>query len=171
MPLQPFKNVDGAPVPFNPPSKVGTFDVTTCFATNGEAQTLTATGYLGNGLQLDVGPGLFEGYWIIDFTARKQSTGDESYTFYLLGSNDPNFANGNVEILDAQNFGGARSIAAIPGASPALPVPVTGSGEVNYDPVLNMKSGIVYRYIRCYLVVAGTAPSVTVNSWLTYDAC
>ncbi len=173
MPLGPSIGPSGAPMPFNPPSKVGVFDTATCFAKNGQAETLTATAYLGGTgtpVQLDVGTWLVEGYWMLDWLARDQANNDESYSVYLLGSNDPAWGNGNVEILQSQNFGSGRSIATIAGGSPGCPNK-QGSGEMNWFPFLNYKSGIVYRYLRVYIVIAGTTPSATLNSWLTYDPC
>ena len=171
MALGPWIGNNGAPMPFNPPTKVGTFDAANCFTGGLTPQTFTASGYFtaaGQPVQLDVGPGLFDGYWIIDFTNRKQ-TGTEEYTVYLLGSNDPAFGSGNVEMLSVQDFGAARNAVApsgvVCGASPAVT-----SGETDYIAVLNFKSGIVYRYIRAWIDVNGTTPSATVNSWLTYDA-
>jgi len=172
MALGPFIGNNGAPVPFNPPTKVGTFDAATCFTGGITPQTFSASGFFtsgGNPVQLDVGPGLFDGYFIIDWVSRKQSSGTEEYTVYLLGSNDPTFAAGNVEMLTVQDFGGARSaispsfIAA--GASPAVAI-----GETDYIPVLNFRSGIVYRYIRAGIDLNGTAPNAVCNAWLTYDA-
>jgi len=172
MALGPWIGNNGAPMPFNPPTKVGTFDAMNCFTGGTTAQTFTASGFFTSGgqpTQLDVGPGLFDGYWIIDWQARKQTAGTEEYTVYLLGSNDINFAAGNVEMLSVQDFGGSRSaispsfIAA--GASPAVT-----SGETNYIPVLNFRSGIVYRYIRAGIDLNGTTPNAVLNSWLTYDA-
>ena len=171
MALGPWIGNNGAPMPFNPPTKVGTFDAATCFTGGTTAVTVTTDGYLQNAGQpgqLDVGPGLFDGYWIIDFTARKQ-TGSEEYTVYLLGSNDPAFGAGNVEIIDMQDYGSVRS-AVQPSGVTCGASPAVTSGETNYIPVLNFKSGIVYRYLRCWIDVAGTTPSATLNSWLTYDA-
>ena len=171
MPLGPWIGNNGAPMPFNAPTKVGTFDAENCFTGGLTPQTFTAPGYfLANGAaaQLDVGPGLFDGYWVINFTARKQ-TGTEEYTAYLLGSNDPAFAPDNTEMISVQDFGATRAAVAPSfngcGASPAVV-----SGETDYIPVMNFKSGIVYRYIRAGIDTNGTAPSATVNSWLTYDA-
>jgi len=171
MPLGPFIGNNGAPVPFNPPTKVGTFDAANCFTGGLTPQTFTTSGYFlegGTPQTLDVGPGLFDGYWIIDFTARKQ-TGTEEYTIYLLGSNDPAFGAGNIEMLSIQDFGAAR-VAVQPSAVNCGASPAVNSGETNYIAILNFKSGIVYRYIRAWIDVAGTTPSATVNSWLTYDA-
>jgi hypothetical protein len=171
MGLGPFIGNNGAPVPFNAPTKVGTFDAMNCFTGGLTPQTVTASGYLqagGQPAQLDVGPGLFDGYWIIDWASRKQ-TGTEEYTVYLLASNDPAFADGNIEMLSVQDYGAAR-IAVQPSGVTCGASPAVTSGESDYIPVLNFKSGIVYRYIRCWIDVAGTTPNASVNSWLTYDA-
>jgi len=160
-------------LPSNPPLQIAPFDAELCFATNQAAETKAVTGYFGAPKQIDIGQGRREGYWAIAMTAMVQNDGDESYTFYLLGSNDVAWGNGNVEILDAQNFGGAtgRSIATIVGATPAVPPSVGPAGTMNIFPFSNMKSLITYRYLRCYVVIAGTTPSVTANTWITYDAC
>lgn len=172
MGLGPFIGNNGAPVPFNAPTKVGTFDAMNCFTGGLTPQTFAASGYFTSGgqpVQLDVGPGLFDGYWVIDWTSRKQTAGTEEYTVYLLGSNDPTFADGNVEMIDVQDYGAERAAVGPSGvqigASPAV-----SSGETDYIPVLNFKSGIVYRYLRAWIDVNGTAPNAVVNSWLTYDA-
>jgi len=153
-------------MPFNPPSQVGPKDANLAFGTSATFQTLTATGYFGAPTQLDLGVGRFLGYWAIIFSARKVSALNEEYTFFLLGSNDVAWGNGNVEILNVQDFGAVRTIATIPGASPALPT-VGPSGEANYFPFENMKSRIVYRYLRAYVVIAGTSPTMTVDTWIT----
>lgn len=171
MALGPWIGNNGSPVPFNPPTKVGTFDAANCFTGGLTAQTFTAPGYFqasGAPVTLDVGPGLFDGYWIIDWQSRKQ-TGTEEYTVYLLGSNDPAFGAGNVEMLSVQDYGAARTAVAPSGVTCGASPAVT-SGETDYVPVLNFKSGIVYRYIRAWIDTNGTAPSAVVNSWLTYDA-
>lgn len=157
-------------MPFNPPLDIVPFDAATCFCTNATFENKTATGYYGAPTQLDLGLGRVKGSWAVDISVMDQTTGDESYTLFLLGSNDVAWANGNVEILQAQNFGGTtgRSIATIIGASPAVP-PVGPGATLNVVPFVNMKQRIVYRYVRLYLVAAGTTPIITLNSWLTYD--
>lgn len=156
-------------LPFNVPLQIAPFDANLAFGTNAAAETKTATGYYGAPTQIDIGVGRIEGYLALPFTARKISAGDESYTFHLMGSNDAAWGNGNVEILQTQNFGAARGIATIPGASPAMPT-VGPAGEVNILPFSNLKSGIVYRYVRLYVVIAGTSPTCTVNPYISYDA-
>jgi hypothetical protein len=171
MALGPYIREDGVAIPSVTPTKVGTFDAMNCFTGGLTPQAVTAGGYFNNGAsagQLDVGPGLFDGYWIIDWVSRKQ-TSNEEYTVYLLGSNDPAFGDGNIEMLSVQDYGASR-VAVQPSGVVCGDSPAVSTGETDYIPVLNFKSGIVYRYIRCWIDVAGTAPSASVNSWLTYDA-
>ncbi|MBG0795902.1 hypothetical protein IYY11_21320 [Methylocystis sp. H62] len=164
MPLQPNA------LPFAPPTLAAPFDAALAFGTNAVAETKTSTGYFGAPTQLDIGQGHVRGEWVINITALDQVTGDESCTFHLLGSNDVAWANGNVEILQSQNFGGAsgRAFATIPGATPAPGASAYGpAGTRSQFPFSNMKSGIVYRYLRCYAVIGGTTPSITANTFLS----
>ena len=118
------------------PSQVTTFpcpfDAMTAFT---DTQTLTATGYLNNlnsGL-LDLGGakpvsavGRVDGIFNLDITAIDVASGDETYAFALLGSNDSAFGNGNVELLAYHDIAAASSgrvIATLLGASPAPPPP------------------------------------------------
>ena len=153
-------------MPFNVPSQLAPKDANLAFGTSATFQTLTATGYFGAPTQLDVGVGRFMGNWAIYFTARKQSATDETYSLFLLGSNDVSWANGNVEILAMQQFGAVRTIATIIGSSPTMPT-VGPAGELNVFPFENVKSRITYRYLRAYVVIAGTSPTMTVDTWVT----
>jgi hypothetical protein len=161
-------------LPFQPPTLAAPFDAALAFGTNAAAETKTETGYFGAPTTLDIGQGRVVGEWVISITALDQTTGDENYTFHLLGSNDVAWANGNVELLQSQNFGGAsgRGIATIPGATPAPGAPAEWpAGPRNHFTVADMKSGIVYRYLRCYAVIGGTTPSITANTWIAYGGC
>lgn len=161
-------------VPSQVPFFVAPYDAQLAFTS---AQVIAATGYLNNlnsgqidfgGANPSSGAGRKEGLWVLDITAIDVVTGDESYTFHLFGSNDVAFGNGNVEILQSQNFGGAtgRSVATIVGASPAMP-PTGLAGTICQFPFTTLRQRIVYRYVRCYLVVGGTTPTITVTSWLS----
>jgi hypothetical protein len=167
------------------PSQVPTiscpFDVANAF---GPQQTLTGVGYFqlsGSPAQLDLGgagpfvgasvsaAGLTRGMWVLNITAIDFSSNDESYKFNLLGSNDVAFGNGNVELLAMHDFAAVtagRQIPTILGASPTIP-PAGHGGVLVYVPWMNFMQRICYRYLRCYLVVGGTTPSVTVTSWIT----
>ena len=154
------------------PSVVGgsayPFDASLAFCS---AATLTATGYLGSPTQLDLGQGRQSGIMVSDLSALDVTSGDESYRFFLLGSNDNAFGNGNVEILGVADVAAAsagRLIPTIAGASPTIPM--TGrAGSFIEIPFTTQRLGIIYRYVRGYVVIGGTTPTVTVTSWLTLD--
>lgn len=157
-------------LPSQVPFEAAPFDVNLALSTQPGPQVLTATGYMGAPAQPDIGPGRVEGYWAIDITAIDVVTGDERYDFFLLGSNDVAWGNGNVEMLTMRSFGGAtgRPIATILGASPAIP-PFGAAGSLTIVPFSNLSQRIVFRYLRGYLLIAGTTPSVTFHSWISMD--
>jgi hypothetical protein len=107
---------------------------------------------------------------VLDITAIDFSSVDEVYTFHLVASNDVAFGNGNVEQLATHNFAATaalRTVATIWGVTPTIP-PTGAAGTILQLPFTNLMQRIVYRYVRCYLVAAGTTPSVTVTSWLSF---
>jgi hypothetical protein len=142
------------------------------------AQVLTATGFLNNlnsGL-IDLGAtgspalgsvssaGRYVATWALQIGAMDLSSVDETYRFFLLGSNDPLFGNGNVELLGAHDFAAVtagRFITPLLGASPQN-APFT-----QIVPFTNLWQKILYRYLKCQVVITGTTPSVTVTSWIS----
>jgi hypothetical protein len=143
-----------------------------------DAQTLTATGYLNNlnsGI-VDLGGakpvsavGRTDGIWNIQITALDFTTTDETYQLALLGSNDAAFGNGNVELLAFYDFAALaanRVIATLLGATPAIP-PTGLAGMLQQKPFTNLSCRILYRYLKCRLIAAGTTPSMTVSSWIS----
>lgn len=141
------------------------------------AQVLTATGFLGIAAaqgavneQIDLGIGRYDGILALDLLAMDISSGDETYRFALLGSNDIAFGNGNCELLVFHDFAAAttgRIIASsFLGASPVVPEP-GASVRRHAIPFSNSMGGFLLRYLRLYLVAAGTTPSITVTSWVT----
>lgn len=139
-------------------------------------ETLTATGYMGSSTQLDLGgsnpaaaAGRHEGIWNILISAVDMSSVDETYRFFLLGSNDAAWANGNVERLAMHDLAAAtagRIIPTILGASPAIP-PTNLTGTQLQILFTNLMQRILYRYLRGYVVIGGTTPSVTYQSWIS----
>lgn len=162
-------------VPSQLPDLATPFDAMLAFTS---AQTLTATGYLNNlnsgqvdfgGSSPSSGAGRKEGIWCFDITAIDMASADETYKFHLFGSNDVAFGNGNVELLafhDLAAVTAGRQVATILGATPTIP-PVGLAGTVFKIPFLTLRQRIVYRYVRAYVVIGGTTPSVTVTSWLS----
>jgi hypothetical protein len=98
----------------------------------------------------------------------RDGSGNEAYQFFLLGSNDPNFSNGNVEVLQIHDLAATsalRDLANICAASPAVPeADVVASLFVK--PFVNQLDQYVFQYLQLYCVIAGTAPSVTFSSWV-----
>ena len=170
-------------IPSQVPTISAPFDAQLAFTSG---QVLTATGYLNNlnSGQIDLGgagpfvgasvsaAGLTRGMWVLQITSIDMSSGDESYKFNLLGSNDVAFGNGNVELLAFHDFAATSAVRQIPtilGPSPTIP-PAGHGGVLVYLPWMNFMQRICYRYVRCYLAVVGTTPSVTVTSWLSNSA-
>jgi hypothetical protein len=162
-------------LPSNVPDYATPYDAINAFAS---AQTLTATGFVNNlNLRLDFGgaspssgAGRTGGMWCTDITAIDFTSGDETYAFALLGSNDSAFGNGNVELLAYHDFAAASAGRVIPtllGASPAIP-PTGIAGTIIKIPFTNLMQRIVYRYAQCRVTIGGTTPSVTVTSWLSF---
>lgn len=160
-------------VPFPP----APYDAQTAFC---NAQTLTATGYLNNvqSNPIDLGganpvsaAGRTEGIWCMDITAIDFASVDEVYELALLGSNDSAFGNGNVELLAYHDFAATaalRRIGTLLGATPTIP-PTGNAGTLLHIPFTNLMQRIVYRYIRCRAIIAGTTPSITLTSWLSHS--
>jgi hypothetical protein len=154
------------------PSIPGNFslpiDAALQFAT---AQTLTLTGYINNvNAVVDLGFGRFTGMLALDITAIDVSSGNESYGIALFGSNDINFGNGNVDLLTYHDFAAAsagRLVATILGVSPTIPPNNFQAGSITALPFTTLMQGIIYRYAKCYAVIGGTTPSITLSAWIS----
>jgi hypothetical protein len=162
------------------PSQVTTFptpyDATNAFTTSA-GQTLTATGFLNNqNTQVDLGganpvsaAGRTDGVWTLDVTSVAFGSANEFYQFALLGSNDPAFGAGNVELLEFYDIAATAALRIIPntlGATPTIP-PVGLGGMTIQRPFTNLQCLIYYRFLQCFLTVGGTSPSITVTSWIS----
>ena len=158
-----------SPLPSSVPERAVPLDIMTAFSTG---QTLTANGYVNNTQsQVDIGVGLWEGRLNLDLTALKVSAGDETYRFMLLASNDQAFANGNVDLIAFQDFAAASAGRLLPTVCPpsnAVPSPGKQSSRFTV-PVTNKRGIFLMRYLQLYLVVGGTAPSVSLAAWLAAD--
>ncbi len=154
------------------PSRAVPIDVGLQFCS---AQALTATGYFNNivgaGVNIDIGPGRKEMYWVFDISAMDLASANETYVLHLLGSNDSSWTNGAVEILCSADFAAATAGRLVPTiCPPSDAVPPTGLTSGRFClPFSNHKGQYVFRYIRMYLVAGGTTPSITLTSWLAPD--
>lgn len=106
------------------------------------------------------GPGaLFKGIAVIDVTAMDISSADEKYILIIQGSNSATFASGieNLAELDlgatASRNGGAKDS-------------VVGRYELGFQ---NDQGDAMYQYIRHYMVISGTTPSITHTCFIGRD--
>lgn len=143
------------------------------------SETITATAWMGAVTTIgtiDLGGGnpvsavgRTEGIFNVLVSAAVVNDADENYRFFLFGSQDVAFGNGNVELLALMEVSAGvagRVVATILGISPAIPV-TNRAGTLLQRPFSNLSQGILYRYVRGYVVIGGTTPSVTYQSWLS----
>ena len=162
------------------PSQITTFpcpyDATLAFCS---AQTLNsvASGFLAGNVNatLDLGganpvsaAGRTDFIWNTDITVLDETTTDETYQLFLVGSNDVAFANGNCELLAMHDFGlsANRIIANVLGTTPVVP-PVGLGGTIIQIPATNLMQRIYYRYLKVYTKLSGTTPILTFTSWIS----
>lgn len=94
---------------------------------------------------------LFKGVAVIDITAMDVSSADELYTIIIQGSNSSTFASG-IENLAELDIGASASRKGGAGVS------LIGRYELIFQ---NEQADVMYQYIRAYILVAGTTPTIT----------
>jgi hypothetical protein len=173
-------------LPINAPTQSVPLDLALSFA---QGVTLTASGYasgaatsfasLGQVVNTSpagplASPGAsaprVQGNWVVDVSAASFASSNEFYQFFLLAGNDPNFANGNVDLIGAYDLAATAALrlqATTLGATPT-PVPDTGLlASVFIIPFSNVRDQFQYAFVNLFVVVGGTSPSVTFSSWLS----
>lgn len=103
------------------------------------------------------------------------ASGDELYTLIVQGSNDPAFGEDNVQNLAAMDFGAENSRL---GAGTTLttatpPGQAAGAGVTTY-PLNSMyelfftteQNNVKYQYVRVYVQISGTSPTITFNAFI-----
>ena len=94
---------------------------------------------------IDLGPGLVDGFLVVDMSACEIANGDERYTVSLEGSNVANMSSGSV-CLAKKVFGNL-----------VVPMDAALSAVGRYViPFRNEEGGTTYRYVRLSTLVAGT---------------
>jgi len=97
-----------------------------------------------DGSILDLGPGLFDGFLVIDMSACEIATGDEIYTVSVEGSTVAAMTSGSV-CLGKKVFGNL-----------VVPMDAALSTAGRYViPFRNEEGGTLYRYVRLSTLVAG----------------
>lgn len=93
---------------------------------------------------VDLGPGITDGFIVIDVSAVEVASGDEIYNISLEGSNVAAMASSSV------------SLATIEMGNAGVPADVDTSTGRFAVPFRNEQNGTVYRYVRIHTKVAGT---------------
>jgi hypothetical protein len=180
--------------PRNYNTSAAPFDNLLAFTTTAGA-TVTASGYVNQGGNVAAGfvtPGVsrFQGMWNIDIPVIQAAgasqnpffgSSNEFYQFFLLGSNDPAFANGNAEILAVHDLAATAALRLLPNVAAlfpgSYPFPGFSSGaagggsfqplnSVTFQiPFSNQKDAYIFPFVNMSLVVGGTAPSIQFTSW------
>ncbi|EHK77694.1 hypothetical protein SM0020_12240 [Sinorhizobium meliloti CCNWSX0020] len=111
----------------------------------------------GAAAEKKLGPGRFEGVLIIDVSAIDISSADEVYHLCLQGAASGADAFTTTETLAQISLG---ATAARPGAAINS---VIGRYEI---PFITEQHDTVYDWVRLYVDVAGTTPSITFKAWI-----
>lgn len=104
-----------------------------------------------------LGPGRFEGVLIIDVSAIDISSADEVYHLCLQGS-----ASGAEAFTTKENL-----VQISLGATAARPGAAINSVIGRYElPFITEQHDTVYDWVRLFVDVAGTTPSITFKAWI-----
>lgn len=146
-----------------PNDRTYSFDANLQFSDN--AAAYTANGYLQSGGAdgvIDLGgnqgtsptqQARIDAMAIFDVTAIDIASANERYTFKILLCNDPAFASSVFEAA-AITLGKGSA-----GTPTTLGDSVIGRYELGFT---NQVAGTIYEYMKVYLIVAGTTPSISV---------
>lgn len=151
-----------------PNDRTYNFDINLQLSDAAAAQTVTGYSQVGGAnAVLDLGgnqgtspkqQSRIDAVCVIDVTALDIASGDETYKFILVGSNDPALATGNVELGSVQ-VGKGAALEILNAADS-----VTGRIELMFSTNL---AGSLYEYVGLYCVIAGTTPSITYDAFVS----
>lgn len=141
------------------PNKHYNFDRNLAFAEDLALTIADVIAFGGSDVILKVGPGYFEGALVFDVTVMDQTTTDEVYNFFLLGSNSSTFASG-IEMLGHMQMGDAVA------ATRASIADVDSILGRHVMPFTNERAGVIYDYLEIDYVPAGTTPIMTVTIFI-----
>jgi hypothetical protein len=101
---------------------------------------------------------------VIDVTAIDIASGNETYRLCVVGSNDPAFGSGKVNCLGEMEIGKGASLGFANGQD-APAVPAIGGNRYEV-PFTNEQANVKYQFVKLYLVISGTTPSITFKAWV-----
>lgn len=128
------------------------------------AVTASAAGTVDGVSQvLDVGNGYFDGKVCLDFSAisTTHTAGDQLYRFQVQGSTDSAMATANVYDLAEKRFGAGEVL-----FNATATKDVGAAGERHFICFENRVGDTPMPYIRIYVTMSGTTPSVTYKASL-----
>ena len=94
---------------------------------------------------VDVGSGLFEGNLVVDVSAIEVDTATDKYEIRVEGSTKSDFSNTYTQLASLML-----------GHKTAISGDVTSTTGRYILPFTNEKNGVIYRYLRVYVIIAGT---------------
>lgn len=134
---------------------IGQYTLDTTLQLEDAAAAITADG--AGSAVLDLGAALVHGDIVIDVTAIDATTGDELYAIHVQVSDSATIASG-IETVATLHLGGTT------GALGQRDVASTTGRYIL--PVINQLATRQYRYMRLYVDVSGTTPSITFTAYL-----
>jgi hypothetical protein len=138
----------------------GTFDSTLLFKDAGAVTADGAAQVAAAARVVDVGANSrFDGTMMVNVSALDVTSGDERYVVNVQGSNAADFSAGVVNLGSLQLGDSTTTLESVDS--------VTGLYEL---PFTNEKGGVKYRYLRIYVDVAGTTPSINFTAYAVKSA-
>ena len=105
----------------------------------------------------------FDGACVLDVTAINTSA-SSVYKIMLVGSNDPSFGSGNVQLLAMTELGIAASLDVLNGITTPAPPSVGGS---RYELLFsNEQNNVKYEFVKLYLSIAGGSATITFRAFV-----
>lgn len=126
----------------------------------GGLAALTATAYVGP--QFDQGDSVVTDFVaVLNIESCKVSTGDEVYTFRVVGSNVADRSDGRV--LGTIELGAAAAL--------SLETVDTLAGDHRVIRCRSEVNDTYYRYLDLHLTAAGTSPSIAFGAFISKEIC
>lgn len=105
-----------------------------------------------------------DGYCVIDITAIDIASGNETYRFSLVGSNDPAFGSGTVVCLAQIEVGKGASLSFQNGKDfPTVPASSGLRLELGFT---NEQANVKLQYGKLWMDTGGTTPSITFKAFI-----
>lgn len=102
---------------------------------------------------------------VVDVTAIDIASGNETYKIFVVGSNDPAFGVGKVVCLGGGMELGKGTSLDIPNGADAGSPPAVGGSRYEM-PFCNEQNNVKYQYIKLYVAMGGTTPSMTYKAFV-----